>query len=61
MVLLDSLEEVIGCVVDTCLFDAESFGIGSPEHEHLVEVVLLFEVPDVLANGVEVILFVVAR
>lgn len=41
--------------MNTFFLDTESFCIGSPKHQHLVQVVVLLEVPNVLADCVEVL------
>lgn len=58
--VLDSVQEIVGRVVDAVDQIGVSLRVGGPENDDLVETVLGLEVADVLANAVEIGLLVVA-
>jgi hypothetical protein len=55
-----SFHQVLGCVVDSVFQLAEPFGIGGPEDDHLVTLVLELEVSDVASDHLQVRHLVVA-
>lgn len=61
VVLFDGLHEVLVGVVDSSLNFTESFSVGSPENDDLVDSVGNLEISDVLSDLVEVGKFVVTR
>lgn len=58
---LDSVEQVVGRIVDAVDQVGVTFGVGGPEDDDLVEVVGGLEVANVLADLLEVLALVVAR
>lgn len=61
VVLLNGLHEDLGGAMHFWVFHAEAFGVGGPQHDDLVQVVLLLEVTNVLPDGIDMLHLVVAR
>mmetsp|Transcript_1158 Transcript_1158/g.2618 ORF Transcript_1158/g.2618 Transcript_1158/m.2618 type:complete len:406 (+) Transcript_1158:1792-3009(+) len=57
LVALDGMQNVFCGVVDSLLDASESLGVGSPQHDNLVEIVIFFEVGDVLSDVFHLFLF----